>query len=283
MLRTPPRRAMHPRKSLRGGRRGLAEIVGTLMLVLIVVAAAVTFSFYVASTEQAELAERNALHLKNLENVTIQSIDFVPGQNVTLILSSSDIYNTSLTDISVNGNPAQSYCVEPGNATTQCNLPASYVLFPVAGGSDYLTLVPFSVTAVTLADSGFYLQPFSLGTASISIDFGTTRGNEFVYSLLPPVGRIGTEFSDGYPILDGSASFQPHGGSFPNATIEAWNWNLTPTNAAGTASNEGSGYTGEQVELPNQFVAGANFTFMLTVTNTLGLSSTTSQNFTAPG
>jgi flagellin-like protein len=274
---------------MRGGsfrrrdRRGLAEIVGTLMLVLIVVAAAVTFSFYIASTEQAELAERNALHLKNLENVTIQSIDVIPGQNVTLILSSSDIYNTSLTDISVNGNPAQSYCVEPGNATVQCDTPATYPFFPVAGGSDYLTLVPFSVTAVTLSDSEFYLQPFSLGTTSISVDFGTTRGNEFVYSLLPPVGRIGTQYSDGYPILDGTASFQPHGGSFPNATIDSWNWTLTPTNPPATTSSEGTSYTGQQVELPNQFQAGATFTFTLTVTNTLGLSSTTTQFFTAPG
>jgi len=274
---------MRERRLFRQERRGLAEIVGTLMLVLIVVAAAVTFSFYIASTEQTELAERNALHLKNLENVTIQSIDVLPGHNVSLVLSSSDIYNTSITDIAVNGNPAQSYCVEPGNATIHCNTPSTYPLFPVAGGSGYLTLVPFSVTAVTLADAGFYLQPFTLGTASLTIDFGTTRGNEFVYSLLPPVGRIGTEYSDGYPILDGSASFQPHGGSFPNATINSWNWTLTPTNTAATLSAEGASYTGQQVELPNQFLAGATFTFTLNVTNTLGLSSTTTQFFTAPG
>ncbi len=79
MTRGPPRQPMRDRKGLRPDRRGLAEIVGTLMLVLIVVAAATAFSFFVASEEQTNLREQNQLHLKNLENVTIQSVANVPG------------------------------------------------------------------------------------------------------------------------------------------------------------------------------------------------------------
>jgi hypothetical protein len=254
------------------------------MLVLIVVAAAVTFSFYIASTEQTTLAERTALHLKNLENVTIQAVDILPGENVTLVLASSDIYNTSITDIAINGNPAVSYCVPPGNATIHCNSAPTYPEFPVAGGSNYLTLLPFSVTPVTLNDSNFFLQPFVISPTEITVSFGTVRGNEFVESLLPPVGRLGIQYAEGWPILDGSASFQPHGGSFPNASVNAWNWTVQATDSHGNVSDPDNGvYNGEQVQLPFQFVPGGNYTLRLTVTNTLGLSATTFEVYSAPG
>jgi flagellin-like protein len=278
------------RTSRASGERGIAELVGALMLVLIVVAASVTFAFYIASEEQQQLAERTALHLKNLENVTVQTIDINPvganasiGRNVTLVLSSSDIYNVSITDIALGGNPAKSYCIDPGcNYTNPSDL-ANFSNFPVVGGNDtqYLTLVPFSVTAVTINDSQFYLQPFTLSPHGITVTLGTVRGNEFVESLVPPVPRIGLQFIDNYPLLDGSASFQPHGGSFPNASINAWTWKVQ--NVALGPINDTGNYIGEQVQMRLTFSPGALYNITLTVTNTLGLNATTVETYQVPG
>ena len=89
------------------------------MLVLIVVAAATAFAFFVSSEEQTTLADQTALHYKNLENVTIQTISNSPPPNSTtpgslvIVLSSSDIYSTNITDIAVGGDPITSFCQTP--------------------------------------------------------------------------------------------------------------------------------------------------------------------------
>ncbi|MCI4373483.1 MAG: hypothetical protein L3K02_07580, partial [Thermoplasmata archaeon] len=253
---------MRNRNRFRQDRRGLAEIVGTLMLVLIVVAAATAFSFFVASEEQTNLQEQNQLHLKNLENVTVQSVDNTPGYffpplslifysgNITLVLSSADIYNMSLTDIAIGGDPAQSYCEDPGCNVSVLADKANFHQFPVAGGSSYLTLPAFSVTAVTINDSAFYLQPFVYSSKSIQIQLGTTLGNTFVETLFPPVPEIGLNFLTGYPILDGSQSYQPHSGSSPNAAIVQWVWTVTTM----LADPDSGTYYGQEAQLPHPFV-----------------------------
>jgi flagellin-like protein len=56
------------------GSRGLSEIVGTLMLVLIVVSAATVFAYYVASYEQQLIAEQSLNHQRSLESSTWQRL-----------------------------------------------------------------------------------------------------------------------------------------------------------------------------------------------------------------
>jgi flagellin-like protein len=285
---------MRGRRSFRVEHRGLAEIVGTLMLVLIVVAAATAFSFFVASTEQTNLAEKNQLQLKNLENVTIDSVNTTPGYtvptpggtfysgNLTLVLSSSDIYNTSLTDISIGGNPARFFCEDPGCNSSQVSDAANFHEFPVAGGSTFLTLLPFSVTAVTINYSAFFIQPFVFSKASVQVQMGTTRGNEFVETLFPPIPVIGVNFVSNYPVLDGAQSYQPQSGSSPDAAVNQWAWTVkSPTDPNYTGAIT---YYGEQIQLPDQFVTSpaTTYTITLTVTNTLGLSQITSQVYNSP-
>jgi flagellin-like protein len=285
---------MRDRRSFRRGQRGLAEIVGTLMLVLIVVAAATAFSFFVASSEQTNLAEKNQLQLKNLENVTIQSVMNNPPQpsgcipsactfpgSLILILSSSDIYNTSITDIAVGGDPVTSFCDVPLGCSIAPPTPnPNFELFAAApGGAAYLTLVPFSVTAVTLNYSSFYL-PFSYSVSSLQVQMGTTRGNEFVESLFPPIAEIGVDFVSGYPVLDGSQSYQPHAGSSPSATIVQWVW--TVTSSAGSGDPDQGTFYGQEAQLPAEFTPGVTYTIGLTVTNTIGLTGTGTESYSVP-
>jgi flagellin-like protein len=272
----------------RGNDRGLAEIVGTLMLVLIVVAAATAFAFFISSEEQMNLAERTALEFKNLENVSVQSVINTPPSGnfngtLVLVLTSTDIYNTSLTDIAVGGNPVTSFCIVP----TACNLTdpadtANFERFAAAGGTGYLTLLPFSVTAVTLNYTAFYLQPFVFSNHSLQIQMGTTRGNEFVETLFPPIAEFGVDFVSGYPVLDGSQSYQPHTGSSPNATISQWVWTVVDTNSTHPTDPDDGSFYGQQAQLPAQFIPGSQYNITLTVTNTLGLTGTAAGSYEVP-
>jgi len=271
---------------------GLAEIVGTLMLVLIVVAAATAFAFFVSSEEQINLNEQTQLHFKNLENVSIQSIETIPASVgpppipplLVLVVSSSDIYATNVTDIAVGGDPATTFCQTPEDgAFVNCSNPATnFQTFSGAGGQGYLNLTPFTVTAVTIAYTSFYIQPFVFSTTSVQVQMGTTRGNEFVETLFPPIAEIAVNLLTGYPVLDGTQSYQPHTGSSPDTTIVDWVWTIFSVTDANYSTTPT--YYGQEVQLPHPFITtpSTTYTITLTVTNTLGLSGSTSQNYVTP-
>jgi flagellin-like protein len=289
MTRTPPRRPMRNPRLFRRARpagandeRGLAEIVGTLMLVLIVVAAATAFSFFVAATEQTNLAQQTALHMKNLENVTIQAVVNTPTNatfpgSIVIVLSSSDIYATNLTDIAVGGNPATRFCQTAGGCSlTNASDAANFQTFTAAGGSGYVNLTPFTVTAVTINYTSFYIQPFVFNEKSLLVQMGSARGNEFVSTLFPPIPEFGVTSISGWPVLDGTQSYQPHASGSPTASIIGWLWNVKdPT---GTASGDGN-YSGQQAQLNDQLTPDVVYTVTLTVTNTLGLSASSSETY----
>ncbi len=149
------------------------------------------------------------------------------------------------------GDPAESYCEDPGCNVSLLGDAANFHEFPVAGGTSYLNLAPFSVTAVTINDSSFYLQPFLYSSTSVQVQLGTTLGNTFVETLFPPVPEIGLNFLTGYPILDGSQSYQPHSGSSPNAAIVQWVWTvITPL----LSDPDRGTYYGQQAQLAHPFV-----------------------------
>ncbi|MGA8664703.1 MAG: hypothetical protein WB809_06545 [Thermoplasmata archaeon] len=266
----------------------MAEIVGTLMLVLIVVAAATAFAFFVSSEEQTTLADQTALHYKNLENVTIQTISNSPPPNSTtpgslvIVLSSSDIYSTNITDIAVGGDPITSFCQTPvRTGVVPCTgMSAVYQEFSAAGGQGYVNLTPFTVTVVTVSytsTTGFLL-PFTFPTGTVQILMGTVRGNEFTTSLYPPIAEFGLNFITNFPVLDGTLSYQPHSGISPDTSINSWVWNVKSNDSNYLNKN----YAGQQVQLPHALTSGDSYLITLTVTNTLGLTGTTSGNYTAP-
>lgn len=270
----------------------MAEIVGTLMLVLIVVAAATAFAFFVSTYEQTQLNEDTALHFKNLENVTIQSISQVtscgpgtPPCGLTVILSSSDIYATNLTDIAVAGDPAVSFCQTPASGpATYCSLSnntsAHYQRFYADGGMGYVNLTSFTVTAVTINYTGGFLLPFSFPVSTVQIQMGSARGNEFVMNLYPPVAEFGIDFITNYPVLDGAQSYQPTSTSSPTTNINQWVWTVFCVND--TNYSPAKTYYGQQAQLPYLFLADHTYTITLTVSDTLGLQGTASGTYTAP-
>ncbi|HYB77929.1 MAG TPA: archaellin/type IV pilin N-terminal domain-containing protein, partial [Thermoplasmata archaeon] len=179
------------RSRARLNSRGLSEIVGTLMLVLIVVAAATAFSFFVASYEQTLLAQENANHQRALESLHVLSVQALPGKNgsakmsgLNITLASGDVNPMQISDILVNGNAVISYNatyistrttvhvgVGPGDTNLSLNLSS------LEEAEISLDLAPFNSTNNTFSS---FLPGFTPTSNSyLVLNFQTSRGNNF--------------------------------------------------------------------------------------------------------
>jgi len=247
------------------------------MLVLIVVSAAIAFSLFLAAEEKITISQRSANQQRALENLSVEGLTLAP--TVTLLLSSSSIENTSITGIVVDGDPIAYYCLGIG----ACSGPAIQ-WFPVAGpnGSD-LAIPAFSLMQINV--SNFYQHPFQPSANKTVVLISTLRGNDFVDTFLSPVAKLGVEYITGWPLLDGTGSYQPSEKQSANASIISWNWLVQRVHSTGIliTDNDTADYSGEESELPSPFVRGATYWINLTVTNTFGLTGTTDELFTAPG
>lgn len=238
LARFPVRR----RWRLYSGRkaRGIAEIVGTLMLILIVIAAAVALAAFVASYQKQLQAEQNQANQQKLEDLKILSITPVLNasnssrwSSFSFVLASEYINPSIIDSISLNGQPLQAYwVVDLSNPTAT---PVAYS----SNTTDLLTLAPRQQVVVevnlTIAPGGafdsIYNPSFVLTTTDyIEVSVYTQLQNTFTEVFVPPtavavVSSLST-FSGGYyqtiPILDGSNSF-----ATDNGTVVGWNWNVT--------------------------------------------------------
>jgi len=260
--------------------RGLAEIVGTLMLVLIVVAAATAFSFFVASYQQQLQAQQTASHDRALEAVHVLSVLTKPVNasdptfaNLTFTIGSGDVNPMSLTDLVVNGNPAISY-----NATWLSN--NSRVSVGIKGGDagsalllPALEQIQISLDLNTTDPLFSFLSPSAIPTANsyLTIYLQTQRGSGFTFVYVPPTALSDLTFIQSFngvvltdlPVLDGTHSFQQGG----NASIVAWSWTVTNLSALHHPSWP---EVGAQVELTN-LTATSSYSAALAVYNSAGL------------
>jgi len=248
MAAQPARTIVHRRRRIAPGRgaRGIAEIVGTLMLILIVVAAAIALAAFVAGYESQYLAEQASAHDKSLENVQVISIDPVvgstPGQyaSVSTILGSLDVQNTTVQEITLNGQPIAAYSETPlGSANTLtvcllCAAPGTVTDFQLAPEEQVSLSFNLQIwNAVTNPTGGLfsaYTLPFD---EYVDVGVYTLLGNEFARAFYAPTAVIQlsetNEFNGaGNPevpmlVLDGEGS-QPG----PNATAVWWEWTFTP-------------------------------------------------------
>ena len=263
----------------RANDRGLAEIVGTLMLVLTVVSAAVAFSLFVASYQQQLQASEAATHATALEALHVLAVDTTPNAtgsptfaSMSVTVSSGDIDPMWVEALLVDGVPVVNY-----NATYLAS--ATTVGVGVLAGDTNTTLflpalqqVAITLHLNPLASNFSFLagEPIPKSNTSLSLDFFTSRGNSFTTVYLPPTAladvtyiqsttKNGTIVED--PVLDGTHSFQEG----TNATIVAWDWNIT---------NSTPGWykdvSGAEVE-PSGLVSGDNYSAVLTVRNSVGL------------
>lgn len=114
-------------RRFRGNYRALSEIVGTLMLILIVVAAATALSVFVTSYEKTVLSQEANSHEKSLESYTIFGTNIsdswvggVSGGEVPAYyvfdIASTTVETSAVTSILINDQPALWYCVLPVTA-----------------------------------------------------------------------------------------------------------------------------------------------------------------------
>jgi flagellin-like protein len=248
------------------GSRGIAEVVGTLMLILIVVAASIALAAFVASYQkqlQSEQAEAQQRSLESLKVLNLAQVNAQPSPNNTklanfsFILASEFVNPSTISSLSVNGNPLRFFAVTP--------------LAPDAGPANCsfnsttpLTLAPFAEVEITVntnaSSTGLCGYSFFSTSLSFPIDefvqigIFTILQNTFTTVFLPPtaVPLVTTlaEFSGGgsstgfvnVPVLDGANSFQAG-----NGTLTSWDWFVTNTTAG---SNETWTAGGEQLVAP---------------------------------
>ena len=236
------------RHSLSSGRgaRGIAEIVGTLMLILIVVAAAIALAAFVASAEKQYLAQQSYTHDKDLENLRVVSIQ-PQGLNSTsgdytlldFTVASTDPNPTTITGILVDGDVVTNYTVTTtSDPSPTFGVPFFYTLPPTGVVTIGVTFVPWTSSTLGPVHNSFETTGLVLSAnVYLEINLYTGYDNDFVFTALPPVPIIKVDVlslgSTYATVLDGTGSFLPAG---QNATLVSWAWN-------GTAFCTGSGCT----------------------------------------
>lgn len=267
------------RRAIRGDR-GLSEIVGTLFLVLIVVAAATAFSVFVAQYQQQVQAEQAQAHDRALESFRIY--DPVPTLNRTagiwealnITIASGDVNPSVVTGLEVNGEAVRQYLAFGMNLTT------GNATWELVGAGGDLRVGPHGLYHLLLnfsqgANFSFYDPFVLLATDYLKLDVLTVYQNDFAAVFLPPTAIAivtplqtwnGTAFVT-IPVLDGSYS-TPGG----NATVESWSWFIQPENVT---------VSGEKVVAPFTNLTALHV-ITLTVTNTDGLEAVDQVTFRYP-
>jgi len=291
MTRGACRRSM---RRFRGRERGLAEIVGTLMLVLIVVVAVTAFSLFVAGYQAQLQAEQAQAHQRSLEDIRILSVGTVlNGTNMnasysslSFVAGSLDVNTMMVNELLINSQFVNYYTVTPlGNSTTLrvcplCNAAA----YP--GTVNEFNLTPLEQVTIsvnlTLQNSsdptGGFLNPYTLATSGptdyVAISLFTTYGNDFTRTFAAPTAIALTEQSEIFTngtdtpvvVFDGSESLVP-----ANDTIVSWSWTITnQSNTSWTLQLEGEKALVQQ----STFVSGDTYTVVLTVNSAAGLAGT---------
>lgn len=298
--------------------RGLAEIVGTLMLVVIVVAAATAFSFFVAAYQKQLQSEETLNHDRSLEALKVIGISeeacspssclspcAVCFADLNLTIASLDVNSIEVTGFFINQLPIVNYTAVIGGASeTPCYNSSLASSSPPYG---VVPCQPISIPAfssfkvrlnlddeVTLCINGLPSCSgyFALGgpTSAITphtyllVQTLTGLDNEFAASFVPPVALASLTFLDGYPVLDGSASYQPIG----NVSIVSWTWAVVPVPVGNlstcTNNSKVASCSGEKVQFgdPNAFKPMTPYVLYLNVTNDYGLQGATVLDFRAP-
>ncbi|HZY69950.1 MAG TPA: archaellin/type IV pilin N-terminal domain-containing protein [Thermoplasmata archaeon] len=223
-------------RRIRGNPRALSEIVGTLFLVLIVVAAATSFSVFLAQYQKQAQANQAMAHNRSLESLRVLHV--IPELNgttkntwvsVNFTIGSSDVNPSTITTVALNDLRTKQFVVWAQNTSTG-TITSTTVL---TGG--FYTLTPSEDVAINLTFTGVggsFFSPYVIATTSyVKLDLFTALLNDFSSAFIPPsaialVAPLEKWTGTGFvvvPELDGSNSFQSG-----NGTIIQWAWNVTP-------------------------------------------------------
>ena len=223
-------------RSLRRSDRGLSEIVGTLMLIVIVVSAATLLAAFVASYQKQLQTQEAYTHDQSLESLKILGLSTALNStgtaysNITFRLADESVEASSVIGIALNAVVLYNYSWEDlvNQTWSSCSLSAACVL----------SLSPQQQVIISTNDQSFVLGPAPLPNQYLKIDVYTDYQNDFRQVFLPPapialVSETNPSGNNPITLLDGSTSFQPGG----NASLVNWAWNVTGGGLSSTGTN----------------------------------------------
>ncbi|HTT16977.1 MAG TPA: hypothetical protein VMH49_06460 [Thermoplasmata archaeon] len=300
-------------RRFRAHARGLAEIVGTLMLVVIVVAAATAFSFFVAAYQRQVEAQETLNHDRTLEKVKVVGVSEstcaslwkangcnesgAPNgsfANLSFVVSSLDVNRIVVSALFIDKLGVVNYTARWANGTTvsPCYNASAHVTGKTFTG--LVACAPLSIPAFASVTLKFDLDAgvktpsdapvYALGleddavsaTGPLTFQLLTSLANLFTQTFVPPVAVASIFF-----VSDGTGSVPVFSGlaSFQppgadNASLVWYYWTTSPTtNCSGVSSPE--------LECDG-LAPGHVYAVTLQVTNTDGLSGTASLTYSAP-
>jgi len=301
-------RRLRPRR-----QRALAEIVGTLMLVVIVVAAATAFSFFVASYQKQLQAEETLSHDRALESVKVLDVaettcaayadhcnaSGVPSDsfaNVSFLVASLDVNKISISGLFLDGTGVVNYTAVYSNHTAvdPCYNASQHKPGPLNLLTGLVACVPIALDSYSSVRLYFNLDEnlsgaYAFGgsyasllpTSVLTLKVLTLLTNAFTESFTPPSAIASVFFvsssPSAVPVFDGLNSYQPV--SSDNSSIVGYSWSLYDVTTSIPASCPTE--TGPEVECPG-LTSSDTYSVNLTVTNTDGLTGLTSITYTQP-
>lgn len=307
-------------RRVRGNSRGLSEIVGTLILILIVVAAATALSVFVTGYEKQVLSQEAVTHQKNLESYKIYGVSVpdatpnppIPEGYLTFIIASSTVEASSVTSLLIDDQPVLWYCALPAGANpsegSNCtgSSPGLGGMWISLGESlrfsalqEYKIVVNYNDTA-GFDDNGYNTNAFNKTvnaeatpwdfplnlTRTLTISIYTAFSNNFIQVMLAPIAIAAVTTlnvpgtSTVVTALDAESSTQPGN---QNDSIVSWYWNVT--NITGGAMTPTVTLSGEEVPVNNSdWAPTANDTYriQLTVIDGTGLFDSETIDWTDP-
>lgn len=265
------------------------------MLIVIVVAAAVALAAFVASYEKSYLAQQAASRDRSLEDLTVLGVDPVvsttnPGtyQSVSMVVSSLDPLNTTVTEITVNGIPLAYFQVSKlGTSSTLdvcaiCN--GTPTFFNIAFNEQVSVSFTTSTWNLMSNPTGGFLEAYTLNYDQfVAFTLITSLGNDFSRAFYPPTAVIqlgettqyvgGSIGEEDMLVMDGLNSVSP-----PNATAVWWNWSFSPYPSC--LSNDGADTCGWSGPLLGEEVLVPQADFPTCVSPNLSLGCPEEYNIT---
>jgi flagellin-like protein len=264
---------------MRRSDRGLSEIVGTLMLVVIVVTAATLLAAFIATYQKQLQTEESYSHDQSLESIHILSLTTEVGTGeftqLGFTITSEYVNPAAILAISINNAPLKSFAWE--NLTT--GVSGEYIQ------GEQLTVQAFQEITVTLdlnsSDTNysfFNSSEVPVPNSYLKFDIFTGLQNDFSRIFLPPtalavVSEQNPSGGGDYTFLDGSMSFQ----AGTNSSIVSWGWNVTGGSPAVAET-----YSGEECQISPALSGATPFNVVLTVTNSDGLVGSVVLSYTPP-
>lgn len=236
-----------PMRRFRRSDRGLSEIVGTLMLVVIVVGAATILAAFVASYQKQLQTEVAFSHDQNLESIKILGLTTAVNNGVftgfNFTLASEYVNPSGIFDVYINGDPLLDF------AWTNVSTGLNGTYDPEAGQTD-MVILPFQqVTIETCLVKSCVLNGATVNNSFIpgdepvpnhyiKFDVITHLDNDFSRSYLPPtplpiVSELNPSGNNPITLLDGSTSFQPG----TNESIVNWAWGVSGIGLESTSTD----------------------------------------------